>query len=420
MNTQKLGSNGSTMQTTKFNDWRARLDREQIAPVVAFAGSRGKTSVLRAVEAILRAGGYRFASWTDQGVEIAGERQRGELGPWSRVLTRLRAGGLDIALQELDWVTLQAVAAHGTSYPVVVVSMLCGNNEACLVTPETFLARRALTKIRSRLAPAGRLVLNADDFSVIGPKETDAPSQFLAGISVENPGLARHLKRGGDGCWVEHGSIMVREDGQSTRLTDLSDLHWTHSGAVPFAVHNALLATAVARSCGIPHSVIAEGLAAHDARPELMPGSFNVFAFGSALVVIDRPMPSWFLRMSLRAALGLSSGRLVRVVGPMREVGKDDLVEVGRLLGRNGGALIVHGDWTAERLTAFRQGAAANEVPPIYLRAESERSAMLQGLAMLRTHDVMLVLAEDALAAVRLMARHANRTPAKQDTVGAA
>lgn len=409
------------MRKTTFNDWRARLDRDQIAPVIAFAGSRGKTSVLRAVESILRTGGYRFASWTDQGVEIAGERQRGELGPWSRVLTRLTAGGLDVALQELDWVTLQAVAAHGTSYPIVLVSMLCGNSEACLVTPETLVARRALTKVRSRLAPGGRLVLNADDFSVIGPNETDSPSQFLAGISAETPVLARHLQRGGDGCWIERGSLIVREDGIDSTLADLRDLNWTYSGAVPFAVHNALLATAVARSCGVPHSIIAGGLAAHDAKPEQMPGSFNVFEFGSALVVIDRPMPSWFLRMSLRAALGLTSGRLVRVVGPMLEVGDEDLVEVGRLLGRHGGALIVHGEWSTERLAALRQGAAANEVPPIYLRAESERSAMLQGLAMLRTHDVMLVLAEDALAAVRLMARHANRTPpAKQDSAGAA
>ena len=155
-------------QALDFTDWRARLDRERIPPVVAFAGSRGKTSVLRAVEAIFRTAGYRFASWTDRGVEIEGERQRGELGPWSRVLTRLTSGGLDIALRELDWVTLQAVASHETAYPVVAISTLCANNEACLVTPETLLARRALSRIRTRLAAGGRLVLNADDLAVLG------------------------------------------------------------------------------------------------------------------------------------------------------------------------------------------------------------------------------------------------------------
>ena len=33
-----------------------------------------------------------------------------------------------------------------------------------------------------------------------------------------------------------------------------------------------------------------------------MPGSFNVFDVGSATIVVDRPMPSWFLR-SLTSSL---------------------------------------------------------------------------------------------------------------------
>src|SRR5918997_4270864 len=149
-----------------FADWRARLDRERVAPVIAVAGSKGKTSVLRAVESIFRVGRYRFASWTDQGVEIEGERQRGELGPWSRALTRLAAGGLDIALQELDWATVQTAGAPGAKYPVVAIANLCANSEACFFTPEALQARRALQLIKSSVAPGGRLVLNAEDFAL--------------------------------------------------------------------------------------------------------------------------------------------------------------------------------------------------------------------------------------------------------------
>src|SRR5215210_975632 len=112
-----------------FAEWRARLDRERVAPVIAVAGSKGKTSVLRAVEAIFRAGGYRFATWTDRGVEIEGDWQRGELGPWSRALTRLTAGGLDIAFQELDWATVPTIGAPGTKYPIVAIANLCANSE---------------------------------------------------------------------------------------------------------------------------------------------------------------------------------------------------------------------------------------------------------------------------------------------------
>ena len=142
---------------TGFGDWRARLDRERVAPVIGVAGSKGKTSVVRALESIFRAGGYRLATWTDSGVEIEGERQRGELGPWSRALTRLAAGGLDVALQELDWATVPTLSAPGVKYPVVAVANLCGNSEACFLTPETVQARRALQIIRSSIATSGSL-----------------------------------------------------------------------------------------------------------------------------------------------------------------------------------------------------------------------------------------------------------------------
>jgi cyanophycin synthetase len=394
-----------------FADWRARLDRERVAPVIAVAGSKGKTSVLRAIESIFRVGGYRFASWTDRGVEIEGEHQRGELGPWSRALTRLAAGGLDIALQELDWATVPTVAAPGAKHPIVAVANLCANSEACFFTSETVQARRALELIKSSIAPAGRLVLNADDFAVSddsgGPEDLDR--RYLVGISADTPVLRRHILQGGDACWVENGTVTIREGELTQPIARVRQLPSTRDGTIPFAVQNALIATAIARSCGISERQIAAGLAAHQARPESMPGSFNVFDLGSATIVVDRPMPSWFLRTSLRASANLGSGRQIRVAGPMIEVSTDDLSEVGRLLGRNGGVLIAHGDWAPDRLERLRLGSAGNTVPPIFLQATDERTAVQQALNMLRTKDVLLILAEHAPATVSLIQRHLRR-----------
>ena len=400
-----------------FAAWRARLDRENVAPVIAVAGSRGKTSVLRAVESILRIGGYRFASWTDRGVEIEGEHQRGELGPWSRALTRLAAGGLDVALQELDWATVQTLGAHGSIYPIVALVNLCANSEACLITPETLQARRALRSIRKQVAPAGRLVLNADDFALSEDPEGGA-DRYLVGISADTPVLRRHLDGGGDACWIANASIMIQERGRTRPVLDARSLPWTREGHIPFANQNALLATAIARSCGLPDRLIAAGLAAHEARPESMPGSFNVFDSGSATIVVDRPMPSWFLRSSLRASVNLGRGRQVRVVGPMTDIPDSDVSEVGRLLGRNGGVLVLHGAWDAGRSERIRQGAASNHVPPIVLQAPDERTAVQQAMDMLRTDDVMLVLAENPAATVRLIQRRLRQASPRERTVG--
>jgi cyanophycin synthetase len=395
-------------RSEEFSRWRARLDRDQIAPVIAVAGSRGKTSVLRAVESIFRAGGFRFASWTNRGVEIDGEHQRGELGPWSRALTRLAVGGLDVALQELDWATVQTVGAHGVTYPIVALVNLCANNEACLITQETLQARRALRSIRKQVAPSGRLVLNADDFA-LSEDPDDGTDRFLVGISADTPVLRRHLDRGGNASWVAESTIIVHEHGLSRPVVDVQSLGWTRGGDIPFATQNALLAAAIARSCGLSERLIAAGLASHEARPESMPGSFNIFDTGAATIIVDRPMPPWFLRASLRASLNLGTGRQLRVVGSMPEIADGDVQEIGRLLGRNGGVLILHGNWGGGRMERMRQGAGANQIPPIVLQAPDERSAVQQAMGMLRPDDVMLVLAENPEATVRLIQRRLRR-----------
>jgi cyanophycin synthetase len=394
-----------------FADWRGRLDREQITPVIAITGSRGKTSVIRAVESIFHSAGLRFASWTNRGVEIEGEGQRGELGPWSRTLTRLRAGGLDVALHELDWATLLTVGAPGSTYPIIAVANLCGNSDACLATPETLLARKALGRIKASVCESGKLILNATDLDLSENVSLDSLDRLLVGVSPDAPVLRRHLIQGGDACYINSTQVVARNQGREAPIVDLRELAWIRDGDIPFSVQNALFATAIARSCGILASDIARGLSTYVPRPESMPGSFNVFDVGAATIVIDRPVPSWFLRTSLRAAGNLAAGRLIRIVGPMLNVVTEDLLEVGRLLGRQNGVLVVHGHWEPPRSALLRQGAAANEVPPLIVQATDERLAILQGLEMLRPGDVLLVLAEDPPAAVRLVSGRVGRRP---------
>jgi cyanophycin synthetase len=233
--------------------------------------------------------------------------------------------------------------------------------------------------------------------------------------------LRRHLQRGGDACWIADGQIAIHEHSRSRQLANIGRLGWTKDGRIPFAVQNALLATAIARCCGISDEVIERGLFAHEARPESMPGSFNVIETGAATIVVDRPVSSWFLRATLRAASNLGNGRQLRVVGPMENVATDDLQEVGRLLGRNGGILIAHGNWPAERLALMRQGASGNEVPPIFLQAADERRAVQQGISMVGAQDVLLVLAEDAPSVLRLISRSLRRQAVSiRERIGAA
>src|SRR4051812_38245128 len=145
-----------------FTAWRSRVDRDRIPPVIAVAGSRGKTSVIRVLESIFQTASLRYGVWTDGGVEIEGERQYGELSAWTRVLTRTAAGGLDLAVREVDWALAHPLSVPATNYPVVAITNLCANSEACLLTPESVHARRALSRLRSTLPAGSHLIINAD------------------------------------------------------------------------------------------------------------------------------------------------------------------------------------------------------------------------------------------------------------------
>lgn len=392
-----------------FIGWRGHLDREQVPPVVAVAGSRGKTSVLRAAEAIFANANLRTAIRSSGGVEIEGESQRGEISPWARALTRLRSGGLDVAFQEIDWVSVQATATGELTYPVLAVTNLCANNDACLATPDTVLARKSLARIRASLPSTAQLVLNAHDFALADDDGEVAPQHYLVGMTPDAPMLRRHLAKGGNACYIQNHTVMLAENGEPVAVLATSDVPWFRSESVPFCVQNGLMATAIAHACGLGIPQIRAGLAAYMPRAAIMPGSFNVFDAGHATVVVDRPTHPWFLRTSIRGAAGLGDRRQIRVVGPMLAVPTDDLNEVGRLLGRQSGAIIMHGDWPYDRLGLFKLGVAMNDVPPVLLQAADERRAMIQGLEMLRTDDVLLVLAENPAAAVRLIAGQVRR-----------
>jgi cyanophycin synthetase len=392
-----------------FIGWRGHLDREQVPPVVAIAGSRGKTSVLRAAEAIFSHANLRTATRSSGGVEIEGESQRGEIAPWARVLTRLRSGGLDVAFQEIDWVTVQATAMGELTYPVVAVTNLCANNDACLATPDTLLARKSLARIRASLPDTAQLVLNAHDFALADDDGEVAPQHYLVGMTPDAPMLRRHLAKGGNACYIQNHMVMRAEHGVPAAVLPTTDIPWFRNESVPFSVQNGLMATAIAHACGLSIPQIRAGLMAYVPRAATMPGSFNVFEVGSATVVVDRPTHPWFLRTSIRGAAGLGDRRQVRVVGPMLSVPADDMNEVGRLLGRQSGVIIMHGDWPYDRLGLFKLGVAMNDVPPVMIHAADERRAIIQGLELLRTDDVLLILAENPAAVVRLVASQVKR-----------
>ena len=390
---------------TSFADWRRRVASAGLPPVVAVAGSRGKSTVVRLLQAIADEAGLRTALWTNLGVEIEGVPQSGELLPWQRSLELLGNGTLDLAFQELPWSTVHAVGLPPHAYPAAVVTNLCGNNGSCLLHDHTRVAVAALSRLEQSVHPCGFAAMNGDDFAVSGDDFPGDARRLLFGLSRDTPLVRHHLDRRGLAAWLEDDQLRVGTDGANSPVVGVRDLPFALQGTASFQIANALAATIVAAGCGIPFDVIGRGLATHEVPVSDLPGSFNLLHVHGATVIVDRPAHPWFLRSTLRAVGQVPASRLIRVVGQLEGVETGDLVEVGRMLGRDHGAILLHSaNVDPVRTKALRAGITSNDVPPLVIHSRNERSAIRALLKMLRPDDVAMVLADQPAPVLRLLA----------------
>jgi cyanophycin synthetase len=387
---------------SSFEEWRSHVSRIGAIPVIAIAGSRGKSTVVRALDAIFRASGLRTATWTNAGVEILGRRQRGELSPWSRALGRLGDGSLDVAIQELDWATVNAVKLPKRVYPVIAITNVCVNNDACLIQDEARRALSALPTLLTAVHDRGALILNGEDYAVSGEEIYFKAPAILAGHSKDTPLLRSHLRAGGRAIWANGGGITIGTTEATETVCSPTSLPYTLHGEAAFQTLNMMVAAAVAQACGLSSASIGGALLGYEPDPMLTPGSFNVVDLGGATAVVERPDPSWFLRPALRAIRDLPRNRLITVSGRMDEIGESDLVEVGRLLGRTSSVLILHSERDQpERAALIRQGIALNDFPPIILHTTTERRAVNRAIESIQPGDAVLIVADNPTSVLR-------------------
>lgn len=395
-----------------FGDWRAGVIRGGALPVVAIAGSRGKSLTLDLFDAMLNAHGLRTARWTDGGVVVGGRRQRGELVPWTKALAALAAGTLDVAVQELDWDTVHAVGLPRGAYPLVAVTNLCANSEACLVRPDTLRAVRALRTIRESAHPDAIFVLNGDDWAVAGGEAEHLPRQILTAMSADTPLLRAHRQHGGIAVWIEDGGIRWGPD-DGAELLAASSVRLTRQGAVSFMTTNALIAAALALAVGLPAETVVDVLVDHVPDPSALPDSFTLVERDGATLVVDRPALPYFLRAPLRAVGHLPGSRHIRVIGEASAIPDEDLIETGRVLARGASLIVLHDAANnPERGERLRSGIAAHDVPPVVVHAASESAAISVVTRMLRPDDVVYILADDPRTVARRLRRSTAGSPA--------
>ena len=399
--------NGLLGLPPSFRHWQQRCHSQGIPPVIAVAGSRGKSTVVRLLQAIFNEAHVQSAIWTDFGVEINGRRQRREIAGWNLALSRLTEASLDVAVQEMDWSLVAAVGLPDTTYPIGVITNLCVNNTQCLETPDGHVAQRALPRVARAVHPSGTLCLNGEDYTLQHAANATTGQVSVAARSVLSPLLRQNVGVQGMNVWVDDtDQIVCGFDVERVPLCNVGDVPLTHGGTASFEVSNILLSVSAALATGIGVELVRNALTSFDHSTDDLPGSFNVENKGSVRAVVDRVMPSWFLKPVLRAANPRSARRQISVIGNLTSLPVDDVHEVGRLLGRTHGAVIHFGEADDHVVNAFKRGISWNEFPPVFVHLPTERRAINKAMRAVRADDVVLFLTHgDPGPALRAVSR---------------
>lgn len=388
-----------------FRTWQKHVFGLGLLPVISVAGDRGKSTVIRLLDAILQRAGLRTATWTDLGVEIRNRRQRGEISGWSLALNRLAESSIDVAIQELHWSLINTVGLPPSSYPLVGVTNLFGNHEGPMLESHE-AAIRGTMRAMAAVHPQGLLVISGDEFPLIDAS-ADSPCEVVAtSLSPETPGLRRHLQEGGSGIWLDEGSITEGTLSYAHPLQPAAGIPFTLFGGSPFLTSSAMTAIGLAMAIGIDQGTIADTLRTFEIEDTFLPGSFNTYTVNGFKVVIDRVTTPVHLKQLVRTANPSHQRRQITVIGNLDGFAPSAIGEVGRILGRHPGAVILHSNPSPDRVEVFRKGIAANEYPPLFAYLPTERRAINRALKSARPEDIVLFLTgEDPGPVIRAIHR---------------
>lgn len=394
--------------------WQRDLHAMQLLPIIGIAGTRGKSTVLRLTEAVMRHLHFRVATWSDLGVSINNRNQRGELAGWGRAVQRLAEGSLDFALQELDWASIYVAGLPEAAYPIMVYTGLMeggAQDEYSRKGTRYELGQKGLLNSLQATHHAGLIIANGDDFNLIDGlgDDTDA-TLIMVAQSAQSPMMRGHLENDGLGVWIENENIWIGSRNSAQRFGHVRDFPLTFDGEATFNTKNLLLALGLLHGMGIDLHPIRHVFQRFRAAWDILPASMNLYQYKDARAVIDQLAPAWILKDVVRVLNPNAEHRQLTVVGDLGWIEADEVEAVGRLLGRYRGAIVMHGTPNAERLSRFKRGLAESPYPPLLIMLPTERKAINRAFKALKPTDVLLILTtHDSRTAHRTVRSHIAR-----------
>jgi len=393
-------------------------------PVALVTGSNGKTTTTRALVAMLREAGLVTGHSSTDGVWIDGQCvATGDYsGPVGARLV-LRDRRLQGAVLETARGALLRRGLATTRAGVAIVTRVAADHMGEYGVHDLDTLGQVKLLVARAVVPGGRLVLNADDETLVRLAHTLHPAPAITWCSLhgEHPMVERHVAAGGEACLVRGGDLLMVSAGGTTSLGEVARMPLTLGGAASYSVANLQAAAAGALALGVAVPAVRAALSRFGTHPADNPGRLALYALRGARLVVDfvHNPDGW---AALWAALAPARWRRrLVVVGQAGDRDDDALDALARAVWRGSPTRVF-----LKEMPKYHRGRAPYEVrerlahaflalgldPDALVRTDSEEDAVRQALAEAREGDLVMLAVHDDLGAAERALQQAGAEPA--------
>lgn len=377
-------------------------------PVVAVAGTNGKTTTVRLIAHLLGGDGQTVGMTNSDGVYIGKRRiDTGDCSGPRSARNVLMHPDVEAAVFET---ARGGVLREGLGFDrcdVAVVTNLGSGDHLGLNFIST-LEDLAIVKrvIVENVAPGGMAVLNAADPVVAAMAESCPGGIVFFAADRHHPVLATHKAQGMRVVFVDEGDIVLAEGAQEWRFV-LRDIPLTHGGTIPFQVENVMAALGAAWALGLDMARTRAGLQDFVSDAATVPGRFNLFNYHGATLIADYGHNPDAILALVQAVSAMPAQRRSVVISGAGDRRDEDLSRQTEILGAAFDEVVLYQDMCqrgredGEVLALLRQGLSQASRTRHVEEINGEFLAIDTALARLRAGDLCLILVdqvEEALA----------------------
>lgn len=386
-------------------------------PVVAIAGTNGKTTTTRLIAHLLAGTGLRVGMTNSDGVYINGRCiDTGDCSGPRSARNVLMHPEVDAAVLET---ARGGILREGLGFDrcnvAVVTNVGMGDHlglNYISTVEDLAIVKRVIVE---NVAPDGMAVLNAADPYVAAMAENCPGSVTFFAADGNHPVLATHRAQGGRAVFVEAGDIVLAEGGNMLRLP-LKNIPLTRAGTLGFQVENAMAAAAAVWALGLEGASMQAGLSSFVSDASTAPGRFNMFSYKGATLIADYGHNPDAIQALVDAVESLPAKRRSVVISGAGDRRDIDIRRQTEILGEAFDDVILYEDQCqrgredGEVLALLQQGLAnagrARHIQEIH----GEFLAIDTALERLADGDLCLILIDQVEAALEHIAKRVDET----------